>query len=161
MEANKYAQWTIESFKSLVDYYTTHLSISSRLYVHIMGFWDWFLIVLVLVQITSASSMLSFKGSPYWMAPEVWSSPYLLDACSLFYVGGIFSSASSCCHRYVMFCMIPGCYEYMWLQSCSGYMELGMYNSWNGYIKTTLESVWRGMKLDVLSKSFIIPLALE
>lgn len=125
----------------------------------------WFFVLLH--QITACSSMLSFKGSPYWMAPEVYylclsrsqhnplsssHSPAHYPHCLFAFWTFCFSYECSLMCMLLMFLscfLISGCNEYKWLQSCCWYLEFGMYNSWNGNVQTTMEPVWGGAILDI------------
>lgn len=90
-------------------------------------------LILCALQITGQSCPLSFKGSPYWMAPEV----RLIKIFILIFF------TTCCLMDYLIFTSVafPGYKELKWSQPCCGYMESWVHGFGNGYNKTTLESV--------------------
>lgn len=83
------------------------------------------------LQITGQSCPLSFKGSPYWMAPEVG---IVIEVCACFSILVIFVDI-------LKFITCLGYKEFKWLQSSCGYMESWVHSFGDGHYKASLESV--------------------
>lgn len=140
---NKYLSWN-NSMREKLKKMTMHFQMtcfrnpSYSLLFHMNNSW-----ILLLDQITPSSSVLSFKGSPYWMAPEV---PNLAFSLCMFFFFSLFMYNQVYYPFLISNCFYSGYNEPQWVQPGSGYMEPWMHNSWDGNIKAALEPIWGGGK---------------